>query len=433
MTRDQYEAYKQKIRQEAREGLGAALAQAQQGQIGTLQQQVDAARQQGAISGQALANQIAQMDAQARRNAEAIAYAQEKQMAALAEAMKEVIKKQVAERYEREGKIAFCSHTRQFFLGDVMPCAHPRCPEGVGGDGYARAVGQRTARASDLLRRDAIDPRASYVKIMFSRRPQATRAQWEWRAEPSISRDHDPALTKELIAEGWGSALVPEKKALDLSQPDPRHLSAYYAGYRSGTRLAGNLDALERARRNRAEAENDPYYRELGAVHYGVGFMDAGGTARRPRTVRTSAVWNCVANGCPMRSPSEQVQEPGPALAAEIADLKHQIAAAAEKAEVPRIGPVAQHREVSEDGRHWLDYDRLTDPDAFDVYRHRRVDGVVMGALAISGPPVVGKYGPNMRAESRILDALVKSEFVRLPKPRPWTPSVLDEDLLPDV
>lgn len=34
---------------------------------------------------------------------------------------------------------------------------------------------------------------------------------------------------------------------------------------------------------------------------------------------------------------------------------------------------VADRRQVSHDGYTWLDYEKLTDPDAFDAYKHRRV------------------------------------------------------------
>lgn len=39
-------------------------------------------------------------------------------------------------------------------------------------------------------------------------------------------------------------------------------------------------------------------------------------------------------------------------------------------------------REVSTDGRTWIPYERLTDPDPFEAYRHRRVDGVVAMEVA---------------------------------------------------
>lgn len=47
--------------------------------------------------------------------------------------------------------------------------------------------------------------------------------------------------------------------------------------------------------------------------------------------------------------------------------------------------PAVQRREVSHNGRDWIPYERLTDADPFDSYRHRRVDGVVS----------VGEYEPS--------------------------------------
>lgn len=50
-------------------------------------------------------------------------------------------------------------------------------------------------------------------------------------------------------------------------------------------------------------------------------------------------------------------------------------------------------REVSPDGKAWINYDRLTDSDAFEAYRWRRLDGVVAAMVEAPGVRIVGTYG----------------------------------------
>ena len=57
-----------------------------------------------------------------------------------------------------------------------------------------------------------------------------------------------------------------------------------------------------------------------------------------------------------------------------------------------------QKREVYAGGA-WLDYERLHDPDSFDLYKRRRIDGVEVAALTVeSGIRIVGTYDRNVSA-----------------------------------
>jgi hypothetical protein len=90
-----------------------------------------------------------------------------------------------------------------------------------------------------------------------------------------------------------------------------------------------------------------------------------------------------------------------------------------------------QRREVSVDGRNWLDYERLHDPDAFEVYPWRKVDGQIDPlCLMVKKHTAVGFYG--LASGGEIACAAPRSEYVRA-KRKPWQPAVDDVDLLPDV
>jgi hypothetical protein len=95
--------------------------------------------------------------------------------------------------------------------------------------------------------------------------------------------------------------------------------------------------------------------------------------------------------------------------------------------------PAPSKREVSHNGRDWTDYDRLTDSDAWEAYRHRRLDGVVVAAVVeASRVRIVGRYGMapdevfSVRAKPR--SGLV--DWRKPHKPEPWRPSVDETDLL---
>lgn len=55
-------------------------------------------------------------------------------------------------------------------------------------------------------------------------------------------------------------------------------------------------------------------------------------------------------------------------------------------------------REVSTNGRDWLDYNRLTDADPFSNYRHRRENGIVIAAVEPTG------YGGDTLDNHRHMD-----------------------------
>lgn len=63
-----------------------------------------------------------------------------------------------------------------------------------------------------------------------------------------------------------------------------------------------------------------------------------------------------------------------------------------------------QRREVSPDGgRSWVDYDQMADPDAFEAYAHRRLDGVVvMVAQSVAAKQVHQCGGDNHRTGGRL-------------------------------
>jgi hypothetical protein len=54
--------------------------------------------------------------------------------------------------------------------------------------------------------------------------------------------------------------------------------------------------------------------------------------------------------------------------------------------------PRPSHREVSGDGRNWINYDHMADPDPFEKYPLRREDGVIIVAAAQTSVRIVGKY-----------------------------------------
>jgi hypothetical protein len=108
-------------------------------------------------------------------------------------------------------------------------------------------------------------------------------------------------------------------------------------------------------------------------------------------------------------------------------------------------------REVSHNGRDWIPYERLTDSDAFDSYKHRRVDGVV-AAVAVEANVanrVIGRYhGERQVANETELSQRIAMDDMddrrrsRRPartdhppaKPkRSWYAPVDDFDLLPDA
>jgi hypothetical protein len=60
-------------------------------------------------------------------------------------------------------------------------------------------------------------------------------------------------------------------------------------------------------------------------------------------------------------------------------------------------GPI--QREVSGDGRNWINYDRLTDADPFTSYRHRRENGVVIVAAAQTSVRIIGTYNERERLD----------------------------------
>jgi len=90
-------------------------------------------------------------------------------------------------------------------------------------------------------------------------------------------------------------------------------------------------------------------------------------------------------------------------------------------------GPI--QREVSGDGRNWINYDRLTDADPFESYRHRRENGLVIVAAAQTSVRIVGTYEQPMRGGTRMSEKAIATamnyhdaEFTPAVEPAPEHP-----------
>lgn len=93
-------------------------------------------------------------------------------------------------------------------------------------------------------------------------------------------------------------------------------------------------------------------------------------------------------------------------------------------AEIPAVGMKPQRREVSTNGRDWLDYSKLHDPDPFDSYKHRRVDGACLASVE-----PVGYHGytfaEHLAQERMVAEemAFLQKHFPRKQPPQPQAPS----------
>ena len=324
-----------------------------------------------------------------------------------------------------------CPHIRQEIFGSQMPCAHPTCEEGFKG-----AVLTLMSPGG--------------YRLQFDRRASVTIDNYHFYACPQIEEAGAPAqLLAHLRAYGFASAIIENKPQPKKAtkRPEREKADALRSQFYGDLSASANIQAAMQARQSgkslaiagRASAQamraqeqlwaqqalsNERSMRE--AIEAMEKAMETKPYFGVDRTVGTPFVPNYIGDDW------------GTDVSKAIQEAHNAIVAATAKQAVPRIGvKKPQKREVSHNGRTWIDYDRMEDPDAFDVYPHRRVDGVevpMMATPAAMRVKVIGSYYGVMRAhEASPFAKDPKSEYIRLPKPRPWAPSCDDFDLLPDV
>lgn len=95
-----------------------------------------------------------------------------------------------------------------------------------------------------------------------------------------------------------------------------------------------------------------------------------------------------------------------------------------------RMECICARREVSPDGKAWINYDRLTDGDSFEAYRFRRLDGVVVAMEEAPRVKIVGTYrGAAEMADGREKQAertMIAIDSVR-PKLLPSKPQAISQ------
>lgn len=136
-----------------------------------------------------------------------------------------------------------CTHERQTYFGQKLPCWHPYCPGGTNGPTVAVAVSRdRPPRAGLDLSQFA----SSMVKVTFHRAQLAADPRRVvWIPDPCIDRHVDAMLTEKLIAAGLEGALTLDGPGGNYREAQATQQQARASTYLQAQRARANMLAQQ--------------------------------------------------------------------------------------------------------------------------------------------------------------------------------------------